>query len=78
MNKKEDSTRALVTKLGYKLNNGNHPAYTLALCLKKLSYDRDKIIQAITIVYPPENNSLHPEWLLLNLKVDHVKKETRA
>ena len=54
MQKSEEkiNIRGLIRKLGYDLKNGNHPAYTLALCLHKLAYDRDRIIQAITLCYP--------------------------
>jgi hypothetical protein len=50
---------SLIKKLGYSLENGNNPAYTLALNLLKIGFDRDEIIQAVTIAFPPKKISLH-------------------
>lgn len=53
MNKsREDSTRALIIRLGYDMTKNYSPAYVLALSLKKLGFNHEEIIQAVSLVYP--------------------------
>jgi len=50
------NVKALLEKLGYSFECGQPPAYRLALDLHKIGFDRDRIIQMISLTYPIEIN----------------------
>ncbi|MGS0498203.1 hypothetical protein ACU8V4_13750 [Pseudoalteromonas mariniglutinosa] len=56
MSIEQNSMRNLIKKLGYDFERSNPPAYTLALALQKVGFDRDRIVQIVSLVYPLEIN----------------------
>tara|TARA_Y100000780_G_C13688423_1_gene418538 strand:+ start:2897 stop:3091 length:195 start_codon:yes stop_codon:yes gene_type:complete len=54
--KVEYKIRPLLEKLGYSFEKGQPPAYALALNLKKLGLDRDRLIQIVSLTYPIQIN----------------------
>ncbi len=52
--KNELNIRSLLKSLGYDFSEKTPPAYRLALSLYKVGFDRDRIIQIVSISYPIE------------------------
>lgn len=48
--------RPLLEKLGYSFESNQPAAYALALNLQKVGFDRDRIIQVVSLTYPIKVN----------------------
>lgn len=51
-NNSDYKVRPLLEKLGYSFVGSHPPAYALALNLQKVGFDRDRVIQIVSLTYP--------------------------
>lgn len=58
MNNTNDTykVRPLLEKLGYSFETTTPPAYALALNLQKVGFDKDRVIQIVSLTYPIQIN----------------------
>ena len=55
-NNSEYKIRPLLEKLGYSFESSQPASYALALNLQKVGFDRDRIIQIVSLTYPIKVN----------------------
>ena len=55
-NNSEYKIRPLLEKLGYSFEKSHPASYALALNLQKIGFDRDRIIQIVSLTYPIQIN----------------------
>jgi hypothetical protein len=55
-NNSDYKVRPLLEKLGYSFETTTPPAYALALNLQKVGFDKDRIIQIVSLTYPIQIN----------------------